>query len=410
MKFYKLLQIKPIKTGMIPLILFSAFFPYKFSPPSIYIHILLFIAVLYFTLKKTNITFFVFIMSSLIIYFFPHSRTHIVPLPVWAFLFYFISLNEKIKEDIYEKEFLIGSALFIAICIGEYFYIFYYKYFLSNTHSIDLYKAKLLSTYDKNFASRVYGNIHNIIPFIIGILCWTAAKIATLNHKKDKKLYAIVFFTSFLFLSLVIARGAFLYFAFYIIFISIAYKRYKILSIFSIFSIAFFFLNPSVLLYFYNSIVGIFNSTDTSVSSRFLAIQRGIKLLQENFLFGVGTGNYPMYDPIFTSPHNFFLHISVENGILGVFFFLFISYTSLKCWENIYCKTMFFFILYMSLFGALLIDGRIDLNYIFLTFLFLKIIYMNEKNSKTTQELNFRKLINEKYLALKLLTRSRKIS
>lgn len=396
-----------IKTGMIPLILFAAFFPYKFNPSSAYIHIFLFVAALYFSLKTTRIAFFVFIISSLILYFFPHARTYIIPLPVWAFLFYLIFLNEKIKEDIYEKEFLIGSAIFVVICIVEYFYILY---FILDSKPINLYGTKLLLTSDKNYTSRVYGNIHNIIPFIIGILCWTVAKIAILKEKRDKNLFFTISFILFLFIALVVARGAFFYIIVYMSFILLTYKKYKILSFVFISSIVFFIFNSNILLYFYNSISGIFKFTDVSVSFRFLAIQKGIELLQENFLFGIGIGNYFIYDPVFTSPHSFFLHISVENGILGIFFFLFITYISLKNWKNIYCKIMFFFILYMSLFGAILIDGRIDFNYIFLSFLFLKIIYSDNKYSQMAHKMNFNKIMNEKYLALKILTKNRKIS
>lgn len=58
--------------------------------------------------------------------------------------------------------------------------------------------------------------------------------------------------------------------------------------------------------------------TDTSEQVRIGAARAGLRVFQHHAPFGVGSGEYPLYDPVHTAPHSLVLQLLAENGIFGV--------------------------------------------------------------------------------------------
>jgi len=75
----------------------------------------------------------------------------------------------------------------------------------------------------------------------------------------------------------------------------------------------------------------------TSLGQRYTFAQNSIKIIKDNFLFGVGTGDfvdeYKKINRIYTpdirvpgQPHNMYLLVCAQNGIIGLFVFLFLIF------------------------------------------------------------------------------------
>jgi hypothetical protein len=58
-------------------------------------------------------------------------------------------------------------------------------------------------------------------------------------------------------------------------------------------------------------------SSDVSEKVRVSAISTGFRVFRHHAPFGVGSGQYPLYDPVHTAPHSLGLQLLAENGIFG---------------------------------------------------------------------------------------------
>src|SRR6185437_13373276 len=59
------------------------------------------------------------------------------------------------------------------------------------------------------------------------------------------------------------------------------------------------------------------SSLQRSATLREGAVQTGLRVFEHHAPFGVGTGQYPLYDPVHTAPHSLFVELLAENGVLG---------------------------------------------------------------------------------------------
>ena len=58
-------------------------------------------------------------------------------------------------------------------------------------------------------------------------------------------------------------------------------------------------------------------SLNRSATFRESAVRTGLRVFKHHAPFGVGTGQYPLYDPVHTAPHSLLVELLAENGILG---------------------------------------------------------------------------------------------
>ena len=97
-------------------------------------------------------------------------------------------------------------------------------------------------------------------------------------------------------------------------------------------SLVFIFIPFVVLLPFFfflrNSNLYFFNLPSFSLNSRFAYWHQAIKLIAQHPFVGLGIGNYPFFKSI--SPHNSYLQIWAETGLLGLVALMGISYQTLK--------------------------------------------------------------------------------
>jgi hypothetical protein len=56
---------------------------------------------------------------------------------------------------------------------------------------------------------------------------------------------------------------------------------------------------------------------DESTEVRRGALEAGMRVFEHHVPFGVGSGRYPIYDPVHTAPHSLAVQLLAENGILG---------------------------------------------------------------------------------------------
>jgi O-antigen ligase len=64
------------------------------------------------------------------------------------------------------------------------------------------------------------------------------------------------------------------------------------------------------------------HSTTTAATSsesvRVSAIRTGLRIFEDHAPWGVGTAQYPRYDPVHTAPHSLAVQLLAENGVLGL--------------------------------------------------------------------------------------------
>ncbi len=105
-------------------------------------------------------------------------------------------------------------------------------------------------------------------------------------------------------------------------------------------------------------------SNDYSLGPRVRAYKTSIKLISDNPVFGIGLGGYNAITESKISmknPHNIFLEVTVELGLVGLFIFLFIL---IKQFKNLFKLNLDLFLvacLYLiaSLTGGGLPDHKI---------------------------------------------------
>ncbi len=173
-------------------------------------------------------------------------------------------------------------------------------------------------------------------------LHFISKKDTTNSHKLFLSFVFLLFFGNILFIS--ISRSG--YVAFFVMITLFALlnnsltlvKKIKYLSIFTSIAILLFYLNPitsnRISLANDEFKSGLLTSQATSVGFRITFLKHTLPIIDENPFFGVGTGgfknsyskqvsNLPFPEnQLTTDPHNQYLKIWAENGIIGLFIFL----------------------------------------------------------------------------------------
>lgn len=312
-------------------------------------------------------------------------------------------------------------ASFVMIGTGIISYIYKYGFPVSFNQ---IYINKLKFTHDVLYTLHIFGNIHNISPFLffVNILSFSLIlyffnnkdALHEISHLIQTKLLSIYqllwlnFIASFSLLFLFIARGAlllaFIGYAFSIYcFMKKETKRKKFyiflifLPIFPLFSknIKMYFFNifksfKEICLMFFNNSTTPESLTDASVYERLDALKAGLQIIRDNLLFGIGFENYSYIEVTYTSPHNFIVQHVAETGILGalfIFSLLFYIIKQLVFQKNGFLFCLMFslasFILYMTLFGGQLFHTGMLING--LTLLYMLFLYSRLSNRKSFQ-------------------------
>lgn len=109
------------------------------------------------------------------------------------------------------------------------------------------------------------------------------------------------------------------------------FKNKKAVIIFLLFILAFVFLLPDQVINRFKSII---NLADSSIQQRLMMYSTGLKMIKEHPLLGVGTGQFKLvygaYKPekarLYSHIHNFYLHLTVETGLLGLSGFIILMF------------------------------------------------------------------------------------
>jgi O-antigen ligase len=244
---------------------------------------------------------------------------------IYSFLLYFLIVhlansNSKIKKIIW---FLIISG-FLASLLG------FYGYFIGNVSIFG--GIQPLKDADNNGFARF------LIPFI-------PLSVFLLNsqEQKYKKIVLAVFF--FLITAAVVltfSRSGFL--ALLLVLFLIFLRQKNKLKILGIFFLIFLLCLPLIPLTLWTRAstfldVGTAGFHDGSFSERSAVVISGLNMFKDNFLFGVGVGNFPEVYPAYVLKgfesvdkvaHNTYLSVLAELGITGFLLFITIIFWSFK--------------------------------------------------------------------------------
>ncbi len=314
--------------------------------------------------------------------------------------------------------FLFSSSFVLSILIMTYLYRYGFPFSFD-----DIYKNKLhLTQYIYDYI-KLTGNIHNFSPYILFINIISLSLFINLFLKKNdltegiKKLtpyfqttLLINFVLSYTLLILFITRGALLLMFICQMFLLFFFYRDRMwLNICLIGSFILtipFLIGNKISLYFfdiYKSFLSLFNMnlmgnhipniTDNSVSERVQAFEKGLTIMNENLMFGIGMDNYYLVDRTFTSPHNFLIQTISETGVAGALFVAILLYYLIK--EVIYrssalsfslCFSSLTLFIYITIFGGTLFSSGLFLNGLTIFYM----IFLNEclKNSESLKKLS----------------------
>jgi O-antigen ligase len=200
---------------------------------------------------------------------------------------------------------------------------------------------------------------------------------------------------------------------------------FKLRKNFSVYSITIFLLAFIILISFYEQIIGILNSiipsitlgTDT-VGVRYKLWQAGLRMWQENPIFGVGIGKFTNYLPIygydlnphywFSQLHNAYISALVETGLIGfILYFALIILTFRNFWmskfeNNVELTTLrnvWFVVFLIVALGEITANGLYDKLFWFLfgisVFIHNHSYYLQSKSSKNQANFHIPKKIIE---------------
>lgn len=413
-----------LKRGLIFISLFlGVLWPQKLFFPSIILHMVALFSLIYFLHLKKNYNLLIYVILSLLPYFLNlNILTETLNPAVYVFLF--LCGNEELNKKNDLSLFLLASLILVVVFIADYIE----KFSIPFSYK-DVYFNKSMLGDNFTLQSRWFGNIHNILPFVL-----TSSTFAIVLFLKGKnQIFAFLSFSIFYLFCYIYLGRLCLYYMFCMILLVIVKKTFDfrnhlffqikeenrkldilkcLLGFLSIIFICISLssLNSTSNNYVVSPLKNIIQQTttliegdhlktpspntmgeeDASLSVRLNAFSRGLQLLTDNFIRGVGPSQYYLYDPIYTSPHNFIIKLIVENGIIGLFFLILVIFKTIKSINrDFYWFPMVTFLTYSTLMGADLIVGRLCVNYILLTFLFVKIC-SSEKEPLKFQE-SFRK-------------------
>jgi len=234
-----------------------------------------------------------------------------------------------------------------------------------------------------NFDGSIYQNIGLWLSFLV-LISFNYLKDTSnyFNQNKSKSLFHLfVFISSFIFLLIIGARGAFVATSASLLFLvrNFSVKSFFTISLLFVFTVGIIFsLNPNNLVAGNSTIfrlLGLLNSADDS--ARIYLFSNAIDLWTTNFytlFFGGGVKSFPIYiNQNITGwyPHNIFLEVLCELGIVGFLIFLKILATGATNIRQDEIGTA------LSIFMTILfcVTGGIDSFYLLLFFLSLYFTY-----------------------------------
>lgn len=253
-------------------------------------------------------------------------------------------LNFEIQIPKFMKYFVLGGFLSSVVALMVFFVQFFVsidgimdfyrkigpffwgKYFAESAFE---YQSFLVNIGETDFfrASGLFPDPHNFALYA-GMILFLALPLA-LARRKAKNFYMAVFLIGAISLLLSFARGAYVAFIAAGSFLSflLLIKSNKLTNsksavlpvIFTAIIILFLIVSPVR-----NRFLDIFSAEEGSNAGRIEAMMRGIDIFKDNFLFGVGAGDVPVYynedvkGRNLINSHSTYLEIAIEGGILGL--------------------------------------------------------------------------------------------
>lgn len=230
------------------------------------------------------------------------------------------------KLKFYVTKIIYGLSLFYLIaCFASF-------YFLAENQASGF--INIFTIFGINFDGSIYQNIGLWLSFLV-LISFNYLKNTSNNFNQNKSnffFHLFVFISSFIFLMIIGARGAFIATICSLLFLTRNFNPKIFLNILLLFVFTFgiiFSLSPDNLLAGNSTIfrlLGLLNSSDDS--ARIYLFSNAIDLWTTNFytlFFGGGVKSFPIYiNQNITGwyPHNIFLEVLCELGILGFFIFL----------------------------------------------------------------------------------------
>lgn len=235
----------------------------------------------------------------------------------------FLCINFRYLQDYVSNVVFFLGGIYAIFGITTYYY-------LSNTNELNLFSSNIFSFFDLDFDVDIYQNVGFWISLFAICLFNLILKFSR-SFKKNRFIMLCLIF-SFLISTYMLliagARGAFLGLVIALIYLSrnIRDKKFIYSSVSGIVVLVFLsFLNQDSFLTI-NRLISIFNGYDQS--SRIFLFSQAIQLWTHDIstiLFGGGVKSFPIFiyqNNFGVYPHNIFLEILSELGLVGLIIFL----------------------------------------------------------------------------------------
>ena len=314
-------------------------------------------------------------------------------------IFYYILQIDWIRNKAINY-FIVGCSIILILSYLKYYGVI---------QPISL--AKFCNFLGADYADKLLGGVtifqHSIIHGVV--LCFYFIITYLKAKNENNKLYYILSFVSFyniLFMN--ISRTSFIIIAILLIFIIYNYfknKNYKQnLIIFIFLSIGLIVGSTSTINERYNAAVNDLvlikdNSFNTSLGLRYIWAENGIENMLLKPIFGHGIGSYKKtietyyaknnldlkHCCVTQNPHNEFVSISTQTGLLGLFVFLGFIYLLIKDFSHtLIGKSVIIIVIISSLFNSLFYDNVMGI----FAVLIISLVMKKMPNVKVKQDEN----------------------
>ncbi|MDC0654191.1 O-antigen ligase family protein [Candidatus Marinimicrobia bacterium] len=235
----------------------------------------------------------------------------------------FLCINFRYLQD------YVSNVIFFLGSIYAIFGIMTY-YYLSNTNQLFLFSSNIFALFDLDFDVHIYQNVGFWIS-LFAICLFNVILTYTKSFKNNRFIMLCLIFSflvSTYILLIVGARGAFVGLILALIYLTrnIRDEKFIYASVFGIVVLAFFILLNQESFLTINRLFSIFNGYDQS--SRIFLFSQAIQLWTHDIntiLFGGGVKSFPIFinqNNFGVYPHNIFLEILSELGVVGLIIFL----------------------------------------------------------------------------------------
>lgn len=287
--------------------------------------------------RIAGVLFFLIFISICISTFNTEYREIVLPRDANLLLLIFFSVGAYFISF---KQRALGSSLFafgcslLFIMTVSILWVFWHKGFPLT--AMDFLKVKMDVPFMNELGIFTYGNSgHLAAVALFTNALFIPLYYSSLNSVASRFIYSILSIASLLVILILYSRTALIAYIFlnlfYLIFLFLRFRIRPILvSICLIYVLVILSLDSSISRYmtpFIKGPVSIFGvqffqfadsqKPDNAYVDRFAAMERGIDLIRQEGILGKGLGVYRIYDPEFTSPHNYALLATFELGILG---------------------------------------------------------------------------------------------